>query len=116
MKQFKTIRDRFRKSRGGNSQFFNIFCGQCGSWIMMYQKDGVGSLIRLYLDRILAPTTLASLQYSTTKKDELTTLVCPKCQNRIGDPMIYEPEKRLAFRLLKGACRKQKSDGSPPQN
>lgn len=104
--------DRYSKARGGNSCFFNIFCSACNSHIALYQKDGPGALLRMYLDRIFAPPALAILQYQSGSKKDVLNLQCPNCQMLIGVPMIYEPESRLAFRLVHGSFFKKISDGT----
>ena len=73
--------------------------------IAMYQKDGAGSLRRLYLDRILSPRKLATLE--NRRLDEIPKLTCPKCKEDIGVPHIYKKEKRKAFRLYQDALAKK---------
>ena len=106
-------KDRYVKARGGNSHFLDLHCGQCRQHLALYQKDGEGSLLRLYLDRIMAPPDLQALQSKGSKKD-LPALKCSKCQALIGVPMVYEKENRLAFRLQRGSIVKKKSDGVYP--
>lgn len=109
--------DRYAKARGGNSHFLDLHCGRCRQHIALYQKDGEGGLLRLYLDRIFAPPSLQALQAKSSKKD-LPVLKCsnPRCNAIIGVPMVYEKEGRLAFRLLRGSIVKKRSDGVyPPQ-
>src|SRR5437016_5551953 len=83
-------KDKYSKTRGGNSHFLDIFCGACSSHIALYQKDGRGSLLRMYLDKIFAPPVLAALQHQVTKKEGMSNLQCPKCHAIIGTPMLYE--------------------------
>lgn len=66
--------------------------------ILLYQKDGLGILKRLYLDRIIIPLSLA---------DGNKNLICKKCNALLGIPMIYQKEKRLAYRLFSGAVEKK---------
>jgi len=105
-------KDRYSKTRGGNSRFLDISCSACDNHIALYQKDGTGRLLRMYIDRILAPTTLTSLQLKNSKKD-LPNLQC-SCGALIGVPMVYELENRLAFRLVHGSFAKKNSDGTYP--
>ncbi|MBI2459151.1 MAG: hypothetical protein HYV53_01190 [Parcubacteria group bacterium] len=107
-------KDRYSKARGGNSCFLNIFCSSCKSHVALYQKDGPGALIRMYLDRIFAPSNLADLQYKGGSKKNLPNLQCKNCHALIGNPMVYELENRLAFRLVPGAFIKKNSDGMYP--
>ena len=104
--KIKPIKNRYSKARGGTSHFYNICCAKCGDLILLYQKDGPGALIRLYLDRIFEPKDKAQLQFITEYK-KIPNLVCPKCGALIGTPMIYEPENRWAIRLQRGAFSKK---------
>ena len=115
MIKHKLKKDRFLKARGGFSEFLNIYCSSCQSHVALYQKDGRGSLLRMYLDRIFEPLSLANLQEST-EKSSLPNLKCTSCDSLIAIPMVYKLENRLALRLIKGAVFKKKSDGTyPPQ-
>jgi hypothetical protein len=88
--------DRYKKARGGYSRLLNISCQKCNSLICLYQKDGPGSLRRIYIDRIIEP--LVSI------KDK--RLFCPK-GHLIGVKIIYEKEKRAAFRLFVDSITKK---------
>lgn len=107
-------KDRYSKERGGNSRFLDIFCSVCNSHVALYQKDGPGALLRMYLDRIFAPVALSTLQNQGGGKKDLPNLRCPKCSALIGTPMVYELESRLAFRLVRGSFAKKNSDGTYP--
>ncbi len=108
--QFK--KDRYSRARGGSSEFLNVYCSSCTTHIALYQKDGSGSLIRMYLDRIFEPKELASLQIDVHDKKTTPNLVCPSCKSLIATPMVYVPENRLALRMIKGKFYKKKSDGT----
>jgi hypothetical protein len=116
--KFKLKKDRFSKARGGASQFFNIFCSQCRTWILLYEKDRRGNLFRLYLDRIHAPENLAALknQYTVHSVNDISPLKCSNCNNLVAVGMIYEPENRLAYRLIYGTYVKQRSGGTIPSS
>jgi hypothetical protein len=93
------ISDRYAKRRG-ESKMLQLFCISCSGYIMSYQKDGPGQLLRCYLDRIHHPKKLQELQ---DKKFDLKTadnLPCNTCKAVVGVPMIYQSEKRPAFRML----------------
>ncbi|MEK7212972.1 MAG: hypothetical protein AAB678_00845 [Patescibacteria group bacterium] len=91
-KTLKFKNDKFKKSRGGYSRWLLISCAKCKTSLLRYQKDGPGILKRLYLDRI-----------SDIEPKQKSNLVCNKCKTIIGVPIIYEKEKRRAFRLFVGA-------------
>ena len=107
-------KDRYSRARRGNSHFLDIFCSTCKDHIFLYQKDGLGALIRAYLDRIFDPMELATLQARWRGKGDMMRLECSNCHALIGIPMVYKPENRLAFRLVRGAFGKKKSDGTYP--
>lgn len=108
--KFKAKKDKYFKERGGTTQFYYLFCSTCGEYVALYQKDGPGTLLRLYLDRIFEPEYLSMLQ-NKCEKNEVPALKCPKCNIVLGIPMVYEKEKRLAFRLIRGLLRKEKCNG-----
>jgi len=110
----KFKKDRYSRDRGGNSQFLDLYCSNCNQHILLYQKDGPGSLMRLYLDRIFEPQELSALQTNCKTKSTVPNLTCPSCQQLIATPMVYERENRLAFNLLRGKFSKKKSDGVYP--
>ena len=84
------------------------------TFVALYQKDGSGNLIRMYHDRIFEPNSLSKLLCDLS--DRSPALKCPNCKTLLGVPMVYKPENRLAFRLIRGAVYKVKSDGTfPPE-
>jgi hypothetical protein len=109
-KEIKLKKDCYRRSRGGNAELLSLSCTACGKLIMLYQKDGLGNLFRTYLDRIVWPPELANLDNdpNISTKQDMDNLVCPYCNSVVGIPMLYEPEKRLAFRMRRGKFKKAK--------
>lgn len=97
--------DKYRRVRGGHARFFKVSCSACGNFLVLYQKDGPGSLKRMYLDRIFEPGPLTGLQNFPLKK--ISNLICAKCKQVIGVPFLYKKEKRPSFRLFEGAVSKQ---------
>src|SRR3989338_7255957 len=88
--------DKFRKLRGGYSRVIDISCFICDNHLFYYQKDGPGILKRTYFDRII-----------NFKHSGKSNLVCSKCKEIIGIPIIYKKEKRPAFRLFEGSVKKR---------
>ena len=86
------------------SRRLDINCGKCGTFIVRYRKEGTGQLIRLYLDKVLQPKSLAALK-SSGRKSNLPVLTCTECGNPIGHPMEHEGN-RLAYRIIKGSFKK----------
>lgn len=105
-------KDKYLRARGGKARSLNIYCSACGEWILKYQKDGIGKLLRCYLNRILAPDALAALQHdpAITEPKDMQNLVCSKCGAVIGSPMKHA-DGRLAFRIMKGKYSKKISKG-----
>jgi len=99
-------KDKYFRDRQSTYVVFSIRCAKCDAEVLLYQKDGRGDLKRLYLNRILAPETLASLQDVTDSVKGMKILKCG-CGNKIGIPMLHR-EGRLAFRLILGAFTKNK--------
>ena len=102
---FKFKKDKFRNARGSYSRLIEIKCRKCNSQIALYQKDGPGSLLRLYLDRIFSPKELTNLQ--KVDLDNIPLLKCKKCGELLGTPYVYDKEKRKAFRLYQDAVIKK---------
>lgn len=99
-------KDKYWRDRGSVHIVINIVCASCGNNVFVYQKDGRGNLYRAYLNRILAPEALASLQDQSITVKQMHNLVC-SCGNLIGIPM-HHWEGRLAFRLVHGAYQKRR--------
>ena len=87
--------DKYRRTRGGHSRLLDLSCSKCGAHLFYYQKDGPGILKRTYLDRIVG------------SKIGKSNLVCPKCKELLGVPIIYKKENRPAIRLFEGAVSKK---------
>ena len=97
--------DKFKRVRGGDSRLLNISCAKCSEHITYYQKDGPGMLKRMYLDRIHPLTGFEN--YPNTKLNQIPKLTCPKCRELVGVPIVYDKEKRLAYRVFAGAVAKK---------
>lgn len=90
----------------------DIHCANCGAWILRYQKDGPGNLLRCYLNRIFTPPDLEKLQRDSRIQEpkDMPNLECGSCLALIGTPMRHE-DGRLAFRLIKGKYMRKLSKG-----
>lgn len=73
----------------------DVKCAKCNTHLFYYQKDGPGILKRTYLDRIIGA------------KIGKTNLVCSKCKELLGVPIIYKKENRPAIRLFEGSVTKK---------
>jgi len=89
------------------SRIFNLHCVRCGARVARYRKEGSGSLVRLYLDRVVEPDSLSALKQAT-RKSGLPPLNCLECGLAIGLPLAPGPGNRPAYRLIKGSTRKGK--------
>jgi hypothetical protein len=92
---YKFRKDRYQKIRGGSSRVLDIRCEHCSAHITYYQKDGPGHLLRMYTDRFI------------DCRPEGENLSCPKCERVLGVFIIFEKEKRPAYRLFAGAVTKK---------
>lgn len=102
----KIKKDKDYRSRDGFCVVISIGCSNCEKQVLVYQKDGHGSLKRLYLNRILAPERLAKLQDTMSSVKDMDMLKCG-CGNELGMPM-YHRGGRLAFRLFSSSFTKEK--------
>jgi hypothetical protein len=105
--KLKFKNDSYRKSRGVPSLLV-ISCAQCQEYLMCYQKDGPGPLLRCYIDRIVYPENLAQRQYEVFDKSTASKLECRSCKVVIGSPIIYEKETRPAYHMRPGFFAKKK--------
>lgn len=105
----KFKKNRYQKSRG-TLRFLTLACTNCKQKIALYQKDGPGPLLRMYLDRIFEPQNLSNLNLIESFHD-IPNLKCPNCDMLIATPMVYEKENRFALRVIQGSISKTKSDG-----
>lgn len=96
MKKLNLKDDKYKKARGGYSRLLSIACQKCGVLICRYQKDGPGNLRRMYLDRMSEVTVPLSRKDLTCSNGYL-----------LGVKIIYEKEKRPAFRLFVDSVSKK---------
>lgn len=96
------IYDNYTAKRG-EPKMLKIFCSECKAFVMDYQKDGPGRLLRCYLDRIHEPKELRDRQYEKFDTKKSAHLKCHSCRRKIGIPMIYKLENRPAYQMLSDA-------------
>lgn len=108
--KFKLKNDKYRRARGGKACQMDLCCVKCSYIILKYQKDGDGTLMRCYLNRILYPPELERLQYNLNIRSpkDMPNLTCKSCNTVIGTPMLHHGG-RLAFKLRKGFYFKRRS-------
>ena len=99
--KFKFKTDSYQKKRG-TPAMLKICCANCKQYLITYQKDGPGPLLRCYLDRIHHP------KIDEESKEPSANLECSSCKAVIGVPMIYEKENRSAFMMRPGFFSKKK--------
>ena len=108
----KMKNDVYRRKRGGRAQMINIYCRNCNTNVILYQKDGIGRLHRCYFNRIFAPLHLERLQYTGfSSLKNIPNLVCDLCNTTLGTPIIYN-DGRYAFHLRQGLFYKRRAHGS----
>jgi hypothetical protein len=96
--KFKFKKDAYMRKRGAPAML-TILCSHCKNYIMSYQKDGPGPLLRCYLDRIHYPENLKNRQFIKFNKQSASRLECEACKIVIGTPIIYEKENRPAYHM-----------------
>ena len=106
--KLKFKRDAYMKKRGTPAMLV-ITCAQCQRYLMCYQKDGPGPLLRCYLDRIHHPEYLENRQHETLDVHMASKLKCQGCEVVIGSPIIYEKENRLAYHMRPGFFHRKKN-------
>jgi hypothetical protein len=99
--KFKFKRDSYMKRRGAPAMLM-ISCAGCSHYLMSYQKDGPGPLLRCYLDRIHHPEELEKRQYLAFDKKTTQKLACANCHEVVGTPIVYEKEDRPAYHMRQG--------------
>lgn len=99
--KFKFKKDSYAQRRGSPAMLI-MNCAACHGYVMTYQKDGPGPLIRCYLDRIHHPENIRCLHSKCQTKNACPPLVCDSCKILIGIPIVYEKEDRLAYFLKPG--------------
>lgn len=107
--KYRTKKDKFTKARGGYAELLSISCAKCRAEVLLYQKDGPGQLLRMYVDRIKAPKVLVEKVNGFRKKSQMRDLECSACKRVLAAPMLYEKEGRLAYRIFVGALKKKVS-------
>lgn len=96
--------DKYKSARG-RSQLLDISCRKCKNHIAYYQKDGHGTLRRMYMDRVLHPSKISDNQYKNIK--DVKPLSCKECKEILGHPIIYKKENRHAYRLFVESIKKE---------
>ncbi len=95
MKPVKVKKDRYEQARAGTAKIFSISCAKCNTFILRYQKDRHGALLRMYQDRILD----GSLKPAN--------LSCQNCGVLLAVKMVYAKEHRPAYRIIPGRIVKR---------
>jgi hypothetical protein len=93
--------DAYLVKRGGPPNMLQLFCTHCDSYVITYQKDDIGELKRCYLDRILHPAALKDLDKKGFDVNSAEDLICQVCAHKIAQPIIYAPEDRPAYKIIK---------------
>ena len=107
-RRLEVRRDRYLRARGGTAKFLDLYCSNCNTWLLLYQKDGDGRLLRCYLNRIFAPANLEALQHDPNilKPRDMKLLLCSGCGQQVGIPTLHH-DGRLSFRLINGSFKKK---------
>jgi hypothetical protein len=87
------------------SRFLAIHCAKCDTFIAKYRKEGSGSLIRMYLERMTTPDDSPN-EFKKTLKEKVVRLSCYKCGQILGK--LNPNSSPASYNLIKGAYRKKK--------
>lgn len=91
---YRIKNDKFRKARGGYSRILDITCEHCDHHVCYYQKDGPGTLRRMYVDRMIDVRPAGPI------------LACDNCQRDLAVRIMWQKEDRPAYRLFVEAVKK----------
>lgn len=94
--KFNFFINEYTYSRGVPAML-SITCKKCNEWVMNYQKDGPGPLLRCYTDRIHEPADLRVNSFSEASIESAGDLACNHCQSLLGKPMIYRRTENSAL-------------------
>ncbi len=89
------IQDNFKTARGNFSRVLDVSCEKCSKHVAYYQKDGLGTLKRMYVDRFVDFTPSGE------------RLFCPSCNFELGVLTTYMKENRPAYRLFQSSVNKK---------
>lgn len=103
-KRFNFVIDRYTEARG-EPKMLEISCKKCKAWVLDYQKDGPGNLLRCYVDRIYHPTALREKTFTNETVQKIPKIRCLDCGTDLATPIIYsrrfpKPEVRPAYRII----------------
>ena len=87
------------------SRFLAVHCTNCDAFISKYRKEGSGSLIRMYLDRMNAPEECPN-EFKQALKDKVTRLSCYQCKQSLGK--LNQNSSPASYKLIKGSYKKKK--------
>lgn len=76
-----------------------VSCGPCKNDIIIYQKRGVGNLLRIHLKRVIE---------SEMELIDMDSLICPYCDTKLGDKVVIDDD--IAFRVRRGYVHTRRKD------
>lgn len=77
----------FKKGKTGKFFTLDIYCASCHTKLYKYQKEGPGSLVKCYCNRIIE---------NYCKED----MICPKCSTKFA--RRYRVHNRDANKIIQG--------------
>lgn len=80
----------YKKMRG--SHILIVSCGYCKTEVAKYQKVGRGSLLRMYINRIIKSSVKMSKH-----------LTCPNCGEKLGTKITLKRKNKEAYRMIRSA-------------
>lgn len=88
------VYDNPYQKRVKGSHLILISCGYCKAEIALYQKAGKGSLLRMYIDRIV--------KSSIDLSEKPAILVCPECKGRLATKVTTRKKNSEAYSMIRG--------------
>ncbi len=81
------LRVMARKKKGRKTHIIKVYCTKCRTLLYKYQKEGIGSLIKCYKDRISEDYTDGDLK-------------CPNCGETFAREAVYH--RKPANKIIRG--------------
>ena len=83
-----------------NSFLLEIYCGHCKEYLVLYQKVGVGNVLRMKVDRIVESTV------DLRKRPQ--DFNCTNCRTTLGHLVRVEDE--AFYKMIRGKINTSRAD------
>lgn len=94
--QYRIKKDVYYREHQNRTSIVRIFCRECGTKLLLYQKDGKqGWLKWCYFDRIIKPWF----------NSRNSNMQCPKCNRVIGKKTVRKG--RLSYEIIRKSFKRR---------